>query len=358
MRVKGETGMADETVLDRDTLQAWTGAILRAAGASAAAADATASTLVDASVRGLDSHGVVFLAFYLPRLDHGTTRGDAHPEVVINLPAFALVDGHDALGAYVSGFAMELCCEKAKVAGAAAVAVRNSSHFGAASCYAEQAVRHGCAGIVFSNSDPGMAPLGALAPVLGTNPLAIAAPGAPGMATPSLDIATSVVAQGKLILAQRAGESIPGNWAIGPDGGATTDPAAGLANSVLPMAGHKGFALAAMLDVLAGCLPGAGISPRIPGDPEADRPQNAGHLMIAIDVGAAGDGDAYAQSVRDLAAHVHGAPRAAGTEPFQLPGEREARTSLRRLREGIPLSASTTGVLRSLGSRYGVAFPA
>jgi ureidoglycolate dehydrogenase (NAD+) len=350
--------MADETVVDRDALHAWTGAILRAVGASAPAADATATTLVDASVRGLDSHGVVFLAFYLPRLERGTTRGDAHPEVVADLPAFALVDGHDALGAYVSRFAMDVCCQKAKAAGAAAVAVRNSSHFGAASCYAEQAVGQGCIGIVFSNSDPGMAPLGALAPVLGTNPLAIAAPGPEGMAAPSLDIATSVVAQGKLILAQRAGEPIPGDWAIGPDGRATTDPAAGLANSVLPMAGHKGFALAVMVDVLAGCLSGSGISPEIPGDPEGDRPQNAGHLLLAIDIAAAGAGDAYAESVRDLAAHVHGAPRAAGIAPFQLPGEREALTAERRLRDGVPLSASTTGVLRGLGSRYGLAFPA
>jgi LDH2 family malate/lactate/ureidoglycolate dehydrogenase len=350
--------MADETVVDRDTLHAWAGAILRAAGASARAAEATATSLVDASVRGLDSHGLVFLAFYLPRLERGTTRGDADPEVVTDLPAFALVDGHDALGAYVSRFAMDVCCQKARAAGAAAVAVRNSSHFGAASCYAEQAVGHGCVGIVFSNSDPGMAPLGALAPVLGTNPLAIAAPGAPGMAAPSLDMATSVVAQGKLILAQRAGESIPRDWAIGIDGRATTDPAAGLANSVLPMAGHKGFALAAMIDVLAGCIPGASISPHIPGDPEADRPQNAGHLMLAIDIAVSGESDAYAESVRDLAAQVHGALRATGTEPFQLPGEREALTAQRRLRDGVPLSASTTGLLRGLGARYGLAFPA
>src|SRR5262249_11378 len=145
-----------------------------------------------------------------------------------------------ALGAYVASFAMSLCCDKAGTAGAAAVAVRNSGHFGAASYYANMAASRGCVGIALSNSDPGMAPLGALGPILGTNPLAISAPSAPGLPTPSLDIATSVVAQGKIILAARAGTKIPGDWAIGPDGRPTKEPDDALAGAVLPMAGHKG----------------------------------------------------------------------------------------------------------------------
>ena len=350
--------MPNTTSIAGDELRAWTDAILRATGASPEAAEATAAALVDASLRGLDSHGVVFLAFYLPRLAKGTTRGDAHPEVVADREAYALVDGHDALGAYVARFAMDLCCDKAKRAGAAAVAVRGSTHFGAASCYAEQAAGRGCVGIALSNSDPGMAPLGALAPVLGTNPLAIAAPGAPDLPGPSLDIATSVVAQGKLILAQRAGEEIPPGWAIGPDGRETTDPAAGLENSVLPMAGHKGFGLALMLDVLTGCLSGADTSPHIVGDPETDRPQNAGHLFIAIDLDGNRDRDAYSESLRDLAGQVHDAARADWADPFLLPGEPEARTAERRRRDGVELTESTTELLRSLGDRYGVEFPA
>lgn len=345
------------TTIDGDTLTAWTRSILEAAGASAAAATATAGALVDASLRGLDSHGVVFLAFYLPRLAKGTTRGDTHPEVVLDREAYALVDGHDALGAYVARFAMDLCCDKALRHGAAAVGVRNSTHFGAASCYAEQAAARGCIGLSLSNSDPGMAPQGALAPVLGTNPLAIAAPAAPGSPAPSLDVATSVVAQGKLILAQRAGERIPAGWAIGPDGQETTDPTAGLANSVLPMAGHKGFGLALMLDVMTGCLTGANTSPHIVGDPEADRLQNTGHLFVALDVGGNRDLEGYAASLRDLAAHVHDAPRGNGAQPFQLPGEPEARTAERRSSDGVPLTASTTQLLRELGQRYGARFP-
>jgi LDH2 family malate/lactate/ureidoglycolate dehydrogenase len=339
------------------TLEEWTIEILREAGASDVAARATAHALVDANVRGLDSHGVVFLAFYLPRLRAGTTRGDIEPRLVVDLPAAAVIDGRDGLGAYLATYAMDLCCAKAREVGAAVVGVRNSSHFGAASRYSEQAAGLGCAGIALSNSDPGMGPVGALKPVLGTNPLAIAAPAAPGGATPSLDIATSVVAQGKVILALRAGEQIPEGWAIGTDGAPTTDPTDALANSVLPFGGHKGFALAFMLDVLTGCLTGADTSPHIPGDPNDPRPQGTGHLFVAIHVDSLAEREAYDASLRDLAASVHDAPRAEWADPFLTPGDREAQSRSERTTGGIPLTPSTVELLRGLGAEHGVAFP-
>lgn len=348
---------SESAAIDAPALERWTAAVLGATGASPRAAAATARTLVDASLRGLDSHGVVFLSFYLPRLRAGTTVGDAEPEIVVDAPALAVVDGHDGLGGHVATFAMDLCCRKAKAAGAAVVAVRNSTHFGAASCFAEQAARQGCVGIALSNSDPGMGPLGALAPVLGTNPMAIAAPAPDGMPAPSLDIATSVVAQGKIILASRAGERIPEDWALGPDGAPTTDPEAALANSVRPMAGHKGFGLAFMIDVLAGCLPGARTSPWIPGDPADPDPQGTGHLMLAVHVPALGAPEAYEDALRRLADHVHGAPRAEWSAPFLVPGEPEARARDARSDGGIPLTAPTRALLRRLGDEYGVPFP-
>jgi LDH2 family malate/lactate/ureidoglycolate dehydrogenase len=339
-----------------DALHEWTAAALREAGASRDAADATARALVHASRRGLDSHGVVFLSFYLPRLRAGTTRGDARPDVVIDHPALALVDGNDGLGAHVAMFSMELCCEKAARNGAAAVLVRRSSHFGAASCYSELAASRGCVGIALSNSDPGMAPHGALGPVLGTNPLAVAAPPAPDVPLPSLDIATSVVAQGRVILARRAGTEIPDGWAIGPDGRPTTDPAAALDGAMLPMAGHKGFALAFMIDVLTACLSGALLSPEILGDPEAPEPQGTGHFFFAAHVASARAREEYERSLSRLASFVHGAPRAEWAEPFLTPGEREALAGRER-QAGIPLPAPTVRLLRELGAEYGCPFP-
>jgi LDH2 family malate/lactate/ureidoglycolate dehydrogenase len=349
-------GTLSSTAIAPEELKEWTVSILRAAGASHEAAVATACCLVGANQRGIDSHGVVFLRFYLPRLRAGTTNGHASPEVRVDLPALALVDGHHGLGAHIASFAMSLCCDKAKSMGAAVVTVRNSGHFGAASYYTEIAAARGCIGIAVSNSDPGMAPLGALGPILGTNPLAIAVPAATGLPTPSLDIATSVVAQGRIILASRAGTTIPSDWAIGPDGRSTHDPAEALAGAMLPMAGYKGFGLAFMIDVLAGCLPGALISPDIPSDPGVSVPEGTGHCFFAIRVDSLRLRNDYEASVRRLAAAVHAAPRAGWAEPFLIPGEREARVATVRS-AAIPIAESVLHLLRSLGDEFGVPLP-
>jgi LDH2 family malate/lactate/ureidoglycolate dehydrogenase len=345
-----------DAIVAPDDLSRWTRAVLRAAGASPESADATAAMLVDANRRGLDSHGVVMLDLYLRRLRRGTIDGAAVPEVIVDLPAAVLVDGRNGLGAYVGCWALRLACEKAKGVGMAAVAVRNSSHFGTASFFAELAAGNGCIGIVFSNSDPGMAPRGACGPVLGTNPLAIAAPSPDDLCVPSLDIATSVVAQGRIILAKRAGESIPESWAIGPDGESTTDPAEALRGAVLPMADHKGFALAFMIDVLTGCLTGALLSPDIEGDPESPNPQRTGHLFICIDVDRFGPRPNYESALRRLADAVHTAPRNSTTESFLIPGEREARVAESR-RNAIPFDVGSVDLLRGLGEEFGVPAP-
>jgi LDH2 family malate/lactate/ureidoglycolate dehydrogenase len=295
------------------------------------------------------------LHYYLPLLRAGAIAGDAVPEVVVDLPAAAVVDGHDGLGHHIGAFAMNLCCDKAEVAGCAFVAVRNSSHFGAASYYSELAVRRGCTGIALSNSDPAMAPLGALGPILGTNPLAIAAPAAEGLPAPSLDIATSVAAQGRIVAAQRAGTPIPPGWAIGPDGAPTVDPATALAGAILPAGAHKGFGLAFMIDVIAGCMAGSGISPEIPNDLVDPRPQRVGHAFLAVRVGDIADREAYADALARLSGAVHSAPRAAGTAPFMTPGEREARTASERS-EAIPIEAGSLERLLELGREYGVPF--
>lgn len=337
-------------------LEEWACAVLERAGASSAAASVTAELLVDANRRGLDSHGVVFLTSYVTRLRVGSTRGDAHPEIVVDSPSLVVIDGRDALGPYVASFAMRLCCARAQQTGASVALVRNSSHFGAASCYSELAAREGCIGIALSNSDPGLAPLGSLGPLLGTNPLAIAAPAVRGGPMPSLDIATSVVAQGKIVLAWQAGEPIPDGWAIGRDGEPTTEPTEALAGAVLPMAGHKGFGLAFMIDVLTACVIGAPPSPEVVGDPESTTPQGMSHCFIAIHVASAGSRQAYEDSLSRLVTHVHEAPRAESVETFMAPGEPEARASADR-RDLIPLSHTAISSLRDVGRTSGLPFP-
>jgi ureidoglycolate dehydrogenase (NAD+) len=343
-------------VLGAQRLHDWARSVLISAGSGSEQAEATARCMVDANRRGIDSHGVLMLRLYLPRLRSGAMNGRARPTIVRQQAAAALVDGDNGLGQFVAGFAMELCCRKATESGAAVVAVCNSNHFGAASTFADMAGKLDCVALVCSNSDPGLAPLGALRPILGTNPLALAGPAGDESPAPSLDIATSVVALARVRAFQSAGQRIPTGWAIGPDGRATDDPDQALHGSMLPMGDHKGFGLAFMIDVLSACLSGASISPAITGDPKSSEPQGTGHFMMAVHVGAFAGMAEYRSKLDALAEAVHGGPRNSQTPPFQIPGEREVNTTRERA-ELIPFPAGSLALLRGLGAEFGVPFP-
>ncbi|HWF74836.1 MAG TPA: Ldh family oxidoreductase [Solirubrobacteraceae bacterium] len=352
-----------------DELRGWVLRLLATLEVSDRAAQTTADSMLHANRRGLDSHGVVYLGVYARRLREGIIRGDAEPEIVHDLGALAVLDAHRAPGAYAARIAIEWCCETARRQGVGAVAVRNSNHFGAASFFSELAARRGCIGVALTNSDPGMAPLGALAPVLGTNPIAIAAPaaatgaapatgatpgsdggagaGAGASIMPSLDIATSVVAQGRVAAAARSGVPIPPGWGIGLDGAGTTDAEKAMSNSVLPMGGHKGFGLAFMIDVLTSCFTGAEISP------ELVEEEGAGHFMLALDVDAATSLERYDRRLGALIDAVHAAPRADGVPRFLIPGEREVSTARERA-QFIPIDGPTRVMLDGLSSECGV----
>jgi LDH2 family malate/lactate/ureidoglycolate dehydrogenase len=340
--------------LDPDALIGWVEDVLRIAGVADSAAAATAQGLVYANRRGLDSHGVVLLDMYLPRLRDGMINGRATPSVVVDAPAAVLIDGDDGLGHYVGTVALDLVCERARASGVALALVRRSTHFGAASWYSNRAAERGFVALVLSNGGPCMAPLGGRAPVLGNNPVAFAAPAAPGSPLPSLDIATSVVAWGRVADAARNGESIPTAWAMGPDGRPTDDPTTALEGALLPVGDYKGFGLAFMNDVLTACVTGSPISPDIVSDGSAV--ESVGHCLIAIDVDRFSKRDAYMDALSRLTESVHGAPRGDGVHPFMIPGEREERVTRERA-SSIPLSRTTVALLQPWASAYGVPFP-
>ena len=334
----------------------WSRQLLVKTGATEVAADATARALLDAQQRGVDTHGFVMLRLFLPMIRNGAIAGAGSPIIVADGPGSAVIDARNGLGPYAAEFAVELACEKAASTGAAATVVRRSSHFGAASVYSEMAARKGCVCIAASNSDPGMAPLGALGPVLGTNPLAIAAPGAGESALLSLDIATSVVALGRVRAAARKGETLPEGWAMGVDGNPTRDAAAALQGSLLPASGHKGFGLALMIDVLAGCLSGSATSPWVSAHPDGQNHPNVGHFFVALYVPAFAESGVFDQSLQELVGAVHSAPRREGIPEFQVPGEREHAIARDR-RGGIPLTDEDQELLERLGFEFGLPFP-
>jgi LDH2 family malate/lactate/ureidoglycolate dehydrogenase len=182
--------------------------------------------------------------------------------------------------------------------------------------------------------------------------LTLAAPPSGVGITPSLDMATSVVAVGRVRTAADESKRLPDGRAIGSDGEPTNDPGVALGGSVLPMGGYKGFALAFMLDVFTACLTDAKISPDISGDPDSPGPQKAGYLMIAIHLPTVDDRGAYRSRLDTLIHRVHDAPRAPGVPPFLIPGEIEFENERVRC-DGIPLRPATHRMHRNLGAEFG-----
>ena len=205
---------------------------------------------------GHQSHGVLRLPWYIARLRAGVCDPQARPQIVTDAGAIAVVDGHDAMGQVTASLAAAEAIRRAKAHGIGAVAVRNSNHFGTAMYFTLMAARAGCVGFLSTNASPAMAPWGGRQKSVGTNPWSWAAPA--GAHDPMvLDIANTGVARGKIHLARQKHESIPLGWAMTADGAPTTDPSAAIEGILLPMAQHKGYAIAAMMDVLSGVLTGS-----------------------------------------------------------------------------------------------------
>jgi LDH2 family malate/lactate/ureidoglycolate dehydrogenase len=219
--------------------------------------------------------------------------------------------------------------------------------------YTRRAAQDGCVAILTTNASPAMAPWGGRKKVLGTNPWSIAAPAPHGVV--AVDIANTAVARGKIYLARNRGEKIPDSWAMDRDGNITTDPNAAINGVILPMAGHKGYAITFMMDVLSGALTGAHTGSRIGGPYEAEKPSGAGHLFIAIDVAAMGQTEDYLSAVGQLIDEVKTTPLAPDATEIFYPGELEDRHAQANLDAGgIVLPDQTRADLEALGTQFDV----
>src|SRR5439155_15608087 len=240
------------------------------------------------------------------------------------------------LGQVVAGRAMRLAIEIARRSGLAAVSVANSNHYGAAAFYPMMAAAEGMIGIATTNGGgKNMAAFGGAEPVVGNSPFAFAAP-ARDEPPIVLDMATGVVAQGKIVVAAMRGERIPLGWGLTAEGEATDDPTR--ATIVLPL-GAKGYGLALMMDVLSGPLRGAVMSVRTtPFDGHGvSRPPNAGHFFLALDVAQFTDLEAFRDEVDEATRAIRASRTQRGVERVYLPGEIEWNHKLERARSAIPL---------------------
>ncbi|MBI3417119.1 MAG: Ldh family oxidoreductase [Verrucomicrobia bacterium] len=324
--------------------------VLRRVGVSETDARATADVLVTTDTCGVFTHGTKNLRGYVRRLQAGGLRARAKPRIVAEGPAWAMIDGDSGLGMVTSTFAMRVAMEKAKLTGVGYVGVRNSCHFGAAGFYAALAARENLIGIAVANDIPSVTAPGARGPVLGSNPLAFAVP--TGDDRPILmDMATSTVAGGKVFAAAALNQKIPAGWVVDAAGKPTTDPSLFPHTATLtPMAGHKGYGLALLIETLSAIVTGAAMTHQVLSwsfdDPA--RATNHGAAFIAIDVGAMMSLKEFHARVAHLVREIRSTPRAQDCERVFIPGEMEWERRAQALVSGIELPPDVLASLRGL----------
>jgi L-2-hydroxycarboxylate dehydrogenase (NAD+) len=337
-------------------LVAFTTRVLVACGMPEADARLGAEVLVDADLMGIDSHGIAHLAThngYAPGFRSGQVNPNPEIRAVRETASTALLDADRGFGPLVGYRAMRLAIEKAKAAGSGTVAVTNSRHFGAAGYYALMAVPEGCIGLAMTNAGPWMVPAGARKKMIGTNPIAVAAPA--GREQPFLmDMATTTVAMGKLEIALREEKPIPDGWSLDAEGRPTTDiptvyREGGLTplGSTLTTSSYKGYALGQMVDVFCGILSGAGYSMILPRGA-------SGHFFAAWQIEAFQPLDEFTAMMDRMQEAFRTATPVEGRERVLLPGQREFEARREREANGIPLHAAVFTSLDALADEMGL----
>ncbi|MFO7692173.1 MAG: Ldh family oxidoreductase [Vicinamibacterales bacterium] len=306
-----------------------------------------AELMVEAELHGVPSHGLLML----PRLVAGLRGRRANPDPQVRLvrdsAAVCVMNGDRGPGRYVGVQGMRAAIERAGRFGIGACLVANTTHWGRAHAYACLAADEGFVGLCTTNAIPNMVVPGSPRPVLGNNPLAIAAPRGGGRRPIVLDIAMSQAALGRVATAEREGWDVPLGWGLDGNGQPTSDAAAILSSqNLLPMGGHKGAGLALMMEVLTAALGGSLLSHEIVGNDDSGLDAGASKLFLALDVGAFGDRARFEERVEDLLAHV----RATSSGRAALaPGERGWRTRAEYERDGIPVHPVVLAALQAVG---------
>jgi uncharacterized oxidoreductase len=293
----------------------------------------------------------------VPQYVGSIRKGETHPRpamrVLAETPTTAILDGDLGLGQVVARRAAEVALDKAARLGLAAVGIRRSNHIGRLADYVEMAAERGFVGLIWANAPTAhsVVPHGGLDRRLSTNPLAIAVPGPGGTVAISVDMATSIVAEGKVRVKRNRKEPLPTGWAIDPAGRPVTDaevfygpPRAGL----LPTGAHKGTALGLVVEVLGGILSGEGAI----GDRSG--PVHNGTFLLLIEVARFLPLVDFTGQVTDLVQWVKSAVAAPGVGEVMVPGEPEARSEAHRRAHGIPVEAETWRQIEEIAAELGV----
>ncbi len=317
-------------------------------GVPQADADIGAEVALWAQLHGSDSHGIVHLPLYVRGLLDRTIK--AQPAFAINrpMPACAVLDADHGLGLVASRRAIDLAIEIAKQLGLGAVAVRNSSHFGAAGYYADRAAEQGLIGLAFTNAMPAIAPTGGSEGLLGTNPIGAAFP-IPGADPVIADMATAVVARSRIRHALAAGQkSIPEGWALDPSGRPTTDPAVAVKGSLLPIGGPKGYALSLMVEILCSALSDGEPGFQVTYENMVKRPSNICQFFLVLNPDGFVGSERYGARMTHIAEVIGKAKPMQGEAPPRLPGARGHAVKRKAAAEGIAMFGNLRSALNNV----------
>ncbi len=356
-----ETRKANEGVVrfGKESLCDLLEAVFRRLGVPEEECDIVVGTLLEASLSGYDSHGVMRVPRYVAGLRRGEIRPGAAIKILKETPACALVDGGRGLGPVTATFGVRLAGRKARQVGIGCVSIVNANDIARLGGYLKAPAEEGLIGIMMVNDaggGPSVAPWGGVDPLLSTNPMAAGIPRRKGPPI-IIDISTSVVAFGKLKMYANRGRNVPQGWIVDREGNPCTDPntffASPKASALLPLggafAGHKGFGLGLLVDVMAGALSGAGCSTGVETEPEGN-----GVFIQIIDPITFGSLRQFEDRVEALIALIKGSKKAPGVAEISIPGERAAKECRIREKEGIPIDHPTWRQLVEIMGELGI----
>lgn len=321
--------------------------ILKGLNATDEEAALVTECLVRAEMRGIDTHGVYFLKLLSDRIDAHMIHIPTPLKVIREDNTTAILDGGNGLGQVAAHRAMRMSIQKARDFGMGITLVRNTNHIGILAFYTLIAAEEGMVGIVMSNSAPSMSPWGGAEPFLGTNPISIAIPGDSGSPV-VLDMSSSVVARGKIRRAERMKERIPLGWALDETGTPTTNPAAALKGTLLPIGGPKGYGLALMIDVLAGLLSGSQYGPEVKTFHQPLGPTGIGVFTMAIDIERFMPLNQFRDLMSSYVKSIQKTKKARDVSRIYLPGEIELEKEKKSITEGVELDLTVIKSLNKL----------
>jgi L-2-hydroxycarboxylate dehydrogenase (NAD+) len=359
-----------EQVFPYNTLRSFAERIFTHIGCPEAEAQLATEVLLNADLRGIDSHGIARLSGYFRLWEAARINATPRVKLIHESPSTAVLDGDAGLGLVVAPKAMEIAIAKARTAGTGWVAVKNSNHFGIAGHHAMMALEHDMIGIAMTNASPLVAPTFSVERLLGTNPIAVAIPA--GDEPPFVaDFATTTAANGKLEILQRKNQEAPLGWIQKKNGDPSSNPnELKEGGALIPLGSdrehgsHKGFCLGAWVDIFSAVLSGANYGPWVPpfvaflAPPSDPVGEGIGHFFGAMRIDAFRTTTEFKKNMDTWIQRFRSAKTIDGRESVIIPGDPEREISKVRMKNGIPLNHKVVEDLNILGEKTKVAFTA